>query len=74
MRTTLSIEDELLAAIKSLAQARSTSIGEVVSDLIRKGLQASNRIRSKNDIPVFKVSSNAKPISLEDVKKIEDEL
>jgi len=45
MRTTLAIDDDLLAAAKAMAQARSVSVGEVVSELMRKGLQ----VRSGSD-------------------------
>ncbi len=63
----------LVMAAKSLAQQRSESIGKIISELIRRGLQASAPIRKKSGFPVFRISANAKPISSEDVKKIEDE-
>lgn len=73
MRTTLTIDDDLLMAAKSLAQSRSVSVGKVISELARKGLQAPAQTRRKNGFPIFEVSKNARPITLEDVKKIEDE-
>ena len=73
MRTTLNIDDDLLKAAKSIAGARSVSIGAVISDLVRKGLEASIRRRSKSGFPVFPVAPGSAPISLEDVKKLEDE-
>lgn len=42
MRTTLDIDDDLLAAAKELARAEKKSAGQVVSELIRKGLQAAS--------------------------------
>lgn len=39
MRTTLDIDDTVLAAARSLARARKTSLGEAVSELARRGLQ-----------------------------------
>lgn len=38
MRTTLEIDDTVLAAARSLARARGTSIGAALSDLARRGL------------------------------------
>lgn len=38
MRTTLDIDDDLLAAAKELARRHGTSAGRVVSDLLRKAL------------------------------------
>jgi hypothetical protein len=38
MRTTLDIDDDVLAATKELAKARKSTVGEVLSDLARKAL------------------------------------
>ncbi len=38
MRTTLDIEDAILAAARSLARARGISLGAAVSELARRGL------------------------------------
>lgn len=42
MRTTLNIADDVLAAAKDLARRQRTSTGEVLSELARKGLLASD--------------------------------
>ena len=39
MRTTLSIEDDVLYAAKSLARREGRSLGEVISSLARRALQ-----------------------------------
>jgi hypothetical protein len=41
MRTTLEIDDDVLAAAKELAKAESKTAGRVISDLARKGLTES---------------------------------
>lgn len=38
MRTTLNIDDDILVAAKGLARRDGTSIGAVISELARKGL------------------------------------
>ena len=38
MRTTLDIDDDVLAAAKELAAGRKTTAGKVISDLLRKAL------------------------------------
>ncbi len=73
MRTTINIDDDILATVRSLARSRSVSVGTIVSELIRKSLQPSLRVGKRNNLPVFSVPLNAHPITLEDVKKIEDE-
>lgn len=40
MRTTLSIDDDVLFAAKRIAQREGRSVGEVLSDLARSALQA----------------------------------
>lgn len=40
MRTTLSIDDDVLFAAKSIALREGRSLGEVMSDLARRALQA----------------------------------
>ena len=75
MRTTLTIDDDLLAAAKSLARARSESVGRVISDLVRRGMTGTPRVgkRGASGFPVFRVPPNASPITLEDVRKLDDE-
>ncbi|NJK62630.1 MAG: CopG family transcriptional regulator [Synechococcaceae cyanobacterium SM2_3_1] len=75
MRTTVSIDDDLLLAAKALASQRQVSVGRVLSDLIRKGLSAEAQVEpGSGGFPVFKIPANARPITLDTVKKAEDEL
>ncbi len=39
LRTTLAIDDDVLAAAKSLASQQRKSLGEVISDLARQALR-----------------------------------
>jgi hypothetical protein len=74
MRTTLTIDDDVLAIAKSLAQARSESLGRVLSDLARRGLEAAPQMerKGKKAFPTFKVAPNTPFIILDDVKRGED--
>lgn len=75
MRTTLTIDDDLLAAARSLAHAKSVSVGRILSDLARQGLRTVSRTHGKrvDGFPVFHVSRDAHPITIDDVRKWEDE-
>ncbi len=73
MRTTVTIDDDLLVAARNLAQAKGESLGKAISSLIRRGLVAQNRTASQNGFPVFTVPPDAEPITLEHVKRLEDE-
>jgi hypothetical protein len=40
MRTTLSIDDDVLSAAKELAAAQDKTVGEVISSLARRGIES----------------------------------
>jgi len=76
MRTTLNLEPDVLAAARKMASARAVSLGKAVSDLIRRGLDAGAYAGPKGAaraFPVFEVARGAPPLTLEDVKRDEDE-
>lgn len=73
MRTTMNLDDDVLRAVKSIADARHVSLGRAVSDLIRKALASPPRIADRNGFPVFDVGPDAAPITLEDVQRDQDE-
>ncbi len=74
MRTTVSIDDDVLNAARSLATQQRTPLGRVISDLMRKGLQPVARIRRSGVFPVFEVPDGARPITLETVKQAEEDI
>lgn len=75
MRTTVSIDDDLFLAAKALAAQRKVPVGQVISELMRRGLDAEARGEPGmgGGFPVFSVPPNARPITLETVKVAEDE-
>jgi hypothetical protein len=77
MRTTLDIEDDVLAAVKSLAQSEKRSAGKVISELARKGLlpSAKTKRRYKNGVPLFNFPRKPGDIIVtsEMVRKLRDE-
>jgi hypothetical protein len=56
MRTTLVIEDDVLEAARSLAEAEGKSVGEVISELARRGLAPQRQEAVEGGFPVFSVS------------------
>jgi hypothetical protein len=72
MRTTLDIDDSILAAAKEIAGASNSSAGAVISELARKGLfHASGQIsQRKSGFPVFTIPADAKPLTSATVKSI----
>jgi hypothetical protein len=52
MRTTLNLDDDVLAAARSIAAARNQTIGKVVSDLVRKSL-ATKLKKAPSGVPLL---------------------
>lgn len=75
MRTTLTIDDDVLAAARELAESRNQTIGEVISDLARKSILGPETKRKyRNGVPLLPVQPNARIATLELVNKLRDEL
>jgi hypothetical protein len=75
MRTTLSIDDDVLQAARTLAEQEHRSLGEVLSELARRGLvprQTSRRTR--NGITLLPPSKNGRPVTADIVRQLRDEL
>lgn len=75
MRTTLAIDDDVLAAAKGLAATQRKSVGEVISNLARQALQPQkSALETRNGIPLLPVPPEAKPVTPELVNQLRDEL
>ncbi len=74
MRTTLSIDDDVLAAARGLADRQHKSVGEVISALARQALrpEAAGQ-RTRNGVQLLPVRVDAKPVTLELVNQLRDE-
>lgn len=55
VRTTLDVDDDILAAVKELADVRRSSAGKVLSDLARQALAAGSAAApaSRNGVPLL---------------------
>lgn len=75
MRTTVDLDPEILSAARQLAAARSISLGKALSELARRGL-APQKLggTSRTGFPVFDVSTGARPLTSEDVRRDEDDV
>ena len=75
MRTTITIDDDVLAAAKELAAKGRKTIGEVLSALAREALRRQEQARrTRNGVPLLPVRPGAKPITLELVNQLRDDL
>ena len=75
MRTTLSIDDDVLAAAKGLASLQHKSVGEVISELTRKALRPNvQKSKARNGVPLLPVRSGATAVTPELINQLRDEL
>ncbi len=76
MRTTLAIDDDVLAAARALAEQQDQTIGEVISGLARKALTPVDPAPTyRNGIRLLPVRPGAGVVTMELVKQLmEDDL
>ncbi|MCE0523151.1 MAG: hypothetical protein LV480_09600 [Methylacidiphilales bacterium] len=73
MRTTLDVDDDVLAAVKSLADARQTTAGKVLSELARQSLRPKNAPTKRNGFTLFPAKKDGVPVTMELVNRLRDE-
>ena len=73
MRTTLSLDDDVLQVVKAYAQNRSLAMGKALSELVRRGLSAPPKTRVVNGLVVFDVSEDSEAVTSEQVRRLEAE-
>ena len=74
MRTTLAIDDDIFARVKRLAESRSTSLGKMATDLLRRALETDCPTTRVNGLTVLDPGPRSKPVSSSTVRRLlEDE-
>jgi hypothetical protein len=72
VRTTLDLDDDVVAAARELAAGERRSLGSVVSELARRGLMPA-RVDAEGELPVIRVPAGTPPITPEMVRRALDE-
>lgn len=73
MRTTLAIDDDVLAVAKAMAAQQRRSLGEVISDLARRSLHRPRAGGERNGIPLLAPRPGASVVTLDLVNELRDE-
>lgn len=75
MRTTIAIDDDILAAAKHLAEREHKTVGEVISALARQGLTRTTRgsRTERNGVPLLAMRRGGSPVTMELVNHLRDE-
>ncbi len=71
MRTTVTIDDDVLAVARALAERNRLSLGGALSVLARRGFRTDSVVarRRQERSVVFAVETDAEPITSEDVHR-----
>jgi len=59
MRTTVTLDDDVFEAAQALVRASGKTLGQILSQLARRGLRVPSEHATRNGLPVFNVSANA---------------
>ena len=73
MRTTLTIDDDVMAVARALAERKGSSLGSALSELARRGFRSSSIAPEDGDGTTFPVAADAEPITSEDVYRSLDD-
>ena len=73
MRTTLSLDDDVLLAAKAIAGQQGRSLGEVVSELARRSLQRPVSRAERNGIPLLASQPDSPPVTMSLVNSLRDD-
>ena len=75
VRTTLAIDDDVLAAAKEMAGAENKSVGEVISALARRAMRPDvPGGKMRNGVPLLPVTPDSPRVSSELVHRLREEL
>lgn len=76
MRTTLSIDDDILLTAKHLAERDRKTVGEVISELARQGLARATRVArtERNGVLLLPRRHDADAVTPELINRLCDEL
>ena len=73
MRTTLAIDDDVLAAAKAIARQKNRTLGEVVSELAREALHPTRIGSERNGVPLLPQRAKGAIVTPDLVNALRDE-
>jgi hypothetical protein len=73
MRTTLDLDADIVQVARQLASQRRATMGQVISDLARRGLQPTSCPVMRNGVPLLRPKKGAVPPTLELINRLRDE-
>jgi hypothetical protein len=74
MRTTITIDDDVLTAARVIARQRNQPVGRIVSELARQSLRPPAAGAERNGVPLLPVRDKGVIVTLDIVNALRDEL
>jgi predicted DNA-binding ribbon-helix-helix protein len=77
MRTTLVIDDDVHEAVRAMARSRQMSLGQVISDLMRRELSAAGlatEMRARNGVPLLSKRGARRRVTPEVIRRLDNNL
>jgi hypothetical protein len=73
MRTTIDLPEDLILVTKQMAQSRHSTMGQIVSELLRKAMAPSGSPKIRNGFQLLEPKAGAAKPSLALVNRLRDE-
>ena len=73
MRTTLELDDDLLATARQLARQQGVTLGQLVSELARQSLATKVPLKVRNEALLFVPKRNTPKSDLQTVNKLRED-
>ncbi len=73
MRTTVTLDDDILELAKRHARLRRQSLGRTLSELVRRGLNAPTPAQEEDGLVVFRLPADSPIVTTETVRRLEIE-
>lgn len=73
MRTTLTIDDDVLFAVRAKANLENRAIGDVLSELARSALRRPPSGQTRNGLPILQRSTTGAIVTLDIVNALRDD-
>jgi len=73
MRTTLSLDDDLVPLVKRYADDHSIALGKAVSNLVRRALTTPRPTRNAAGLAIFDLSADSPRVTTKGVRELEAE-
>lgn len=74
MRTTIHLDDDIIAEVRDYAEQRKIGVGKAVSDLVRRSLTMAHPTKMVNGLIVFDLPPNSPRVTSKHVKELENEI